>query len=64
MGQQFEPYDPDQSLLLPPSLQDWLPEGHLARFVSDTVDELDLSPFFAKYRKRQDGRGQLAYHPR
>lgn len=64
MGQQFEPYDPDQGLLLPPSLQDWLPEGHLARFVSETVDELDLTAFFEKYRQREDGRGQLAYHPR
>jgi transposase len=64
MGQQFVPYDPDQGLLLPPSLDDWLPEGHLARFVSETVDELDLAPFLAKYRQREDGRGRIAYHPR
>ena len=64
MGQLFEPYDPDQCLLLPPSLSDWLPEGHLARFISETVDELDLSAFFAKYRSREDGRGRIAYHPR
>lgn len=64
MGQIFEPYEPGQGLLLPPSLDDWLPEGHLARFVSDTVDELDLGPFLAKFRDREDGRGRIAYHPR
>ncbi len=35
----FKPYTPDQLLLLPPALQDWLPEGHLALFISDVVDE-------------------------
>ena len=58
------PYEPDQALLLPPSLSDWLPDGHLARFVSDTVDELTLAPFLKKYRQREDGRGRVAYHPR
>ena len=42
-------YVPDQALLLPPSLQEWLPEGHLAYFISDTVDELDLSTFHERY---------------
>ena len=42
-------YAPDQSLLLPPSLQEWLPEGHLAYFISDTVDALDLSAFHERY---------------
>lgn len=64
MGQIFEPYDPDQTLLFPPSLDDWLPEDHLARFIGDTVDQLDLTPFFAKYEQREDGRGRIAYHPR
>ena len=64
MGQQFVPYDQDQGLLLPPSLHDWLPEGHLARFVSETVEELDLSGFLTKYREREDGRGRIAYQPR
>ncbi len=64
MGQTFEPYEPEQALLFPPSVSDWLPEGHLARFVSETVDELDLSPFLKKFGEREDGRGQLAYHPR
>lgn len=49
-------------MLLPPSLQDWLPEGHLARFVADVADQLDLSPICATYA-RKDGRGQLGYHP-
>lgn len=64
MGQIFEPYDPDQPHLFPPSPKDWLPESHLAYFVSDTVDELDLRPFMSKYTDREDGRGSLAYHPR
>ena len=63
MGQTFHPYEPDQSLLFPPSLDDWLPEDHLARFVAETVDQLDLKPLLKKFRKRKDGRGQLAYHP-
>ena len=64
MGQIFEPYDPDQPSLFPPSPADWLPEGHLAYFVAETVEELDLSSFLAKYTDRDDGRGSLAYHPR
>ena len=59
----FRPYHPDQALLLPPLLQDWLPEGHLASFVSDVVDALDLSPILGVYA-RQEGRGQPPYHPR
>ena len=38
----FRPYDPEQMLLMPPALSDWVPEGHLARGVSDLVDTLDL----------------------
>ena len=64
MGQIFEPYDPDQAQLFPVSPRDWLPDGHLVHFISDTVDELDLSAFLAKYSDREDGRGSLAYHPR
>ena len=59
----FKPYTPDQLLLLPPALQDWLPEGHLALFISDVVDHaLDLTPILAAYETR-DGRGQPPYHP-
>ena len=64
MGQVFYPYEPEQTLLLPPSLRDWVPEGHLAHFVSDTVDQLDLTALYARYEQREDGRGQLAYEPR
>jgi transposase len=49
-------------LLLPPSLQDWLSEGHLARFVADVAEQLDLSAIYATYT-RKDGRGQSGYHP-
>jgi len=59
----FKPYNPDQLFLLPPALRDWLPEGHLALFISDVVDEaLDLTPILAAY-ETGDGRGQPPYHP-
>src|SRR6266700_1152939 len=54
--------DIDQSLMMPPSLHDWLPEDHLARFVADLVPSLELSEFYASYEEK-DGRGQAAYHP-
>jgi transposase len=57
----FREYVPEQALLLPESLDDWLPAGHLARFVSDVVEELDLAAVYGAYEK--DGRGQSAYHP-
>ena len=59
MSQRFRVCDLNQPLLLPPSLQDWLPEGHLARFVSDVVDGLDLSAIYTAYN-RKDGRGLAA----
>src|SRR5712691_9358177 len=57
----FRPYDPDQMLLLPPSLSDWVPEDHLARFVGDLVDTLDLSAIEDTY---DEERGYPPYHPR
>jgi transposase len=51
----------DQGLLLPPSLHDWLPEKHLARFIADVVEELDLGVIYGSYGG--DGRGLSAYHP-
>jgi transposase len=57
----FRPYQPDQLLLLPPSIQEWLPEHHLARFVSEVVDELDLSAIEDRYTEE---RGYPPYHPR
>src|SRR5689334_12876700 len=61
MPKTFRPYVPEQSLLLPPSLSDWIPEGHLARFVSDVVDELDLSAIESAYSEE---RGFPPYDPR
>ncbi len=57
----FRPYEPDQQLLLPPSLHDWLPDGHLSYFISDTVGQLDLSEILSTYRSF--GQGNVAYHP-
>jgi transposase len=62
MGKTFRRYEPDQYLLLPPDLREWLPEGHLALFVSDVVDELELSAILDEYEKG-DGRGYPPYHP-
>jgi transposase len=61
MSKSFREYQPEQRLLLPPSLEEWLPEGHLARFLSDVVSELDLQEIYAGYEG--DGRGLAAYHP-
>ena len=59
----FKPYTPNQPFLLPPVLQDWLPEGHPAAFISEVVDEaLDLTAILATY-ETGDGRGQPPYHP-
>ena len=58
----FRVYDQDQSFLMPPSLRDWLPDDHLALFVSELVDEvLDLTPFLASYT---EARGFPPYHPK
>ena len=62
MNKRFRVCDFNQPFLLAPSLQDWLPEGHLARFVADVSNELDLSAIYAEY-ERHDGRGLSAYHP-
>lgn len=61
MGKTFRRYEPDQYLLLPPDLREWLPENHLALFVSDIVEELDLSAILNEYEKG-DGRGHPPYH--
>jgi len=61
MGKSYRPYFPDEELLLPPSLRDWLPENHLAYFVSDVVDNLDLSAMDAVYGNEK--RGQPPYDP-
>src|SRR5271167_3696407 len=62
MGKSFRADDLNQSLLFPPSLHDWLPEAHLARFLSDVVNALDLEGIYASYSEK-DGRGMSAYAP-
>lgn len=54
--------DPNQGLLLPPSPKDWLPEGHLAWFILETVDKLDIEKLATAYR--HCGKGELPYPPR
>jgi transposase len=61
MGARFIGCDRDQVFLMPPSLRDWVPEGHLVWTVLDAVAELDLSAVYADYR--DDGRGRPAYEP-
>ncbi|MCL4313228.1 MAG: hypothetical protein M1131_03695, partial [Actinobacteria bacterium] len=59
MAYNFLPVECDQLYLMPPSVTDWLDEDHLAFFVLDAVDEMDLDPFYAKYR--EDGCGAPAH---
>jgi transposase len=61
MPQNFIECDRDQELLLPPSMREWLPEDHLAWFVADAVQELDLGAFYSAYR--EDGWGRAAFEP-
>jgi transposase len=61
MAQSFLGCDRDQSFLMPPSLDEWLPQDHLARFVIAMVEEMDLAAFFAPYRL--DGHGRPAHDP-
>ena len=58
----FLPSGRDQAFLLPPDMRDWLPADHLAWFVRDVVDQLDLGSFLAVYRA--DGHGRAAYDPK
>jgi len=62
VSKNFRTCDLNQPFLLPPSLQDWLPESHLARFIAELVPGLDLSKIYGYYGRR-DGRGKAAYHP-
>jgi transposase len=61
MAKTYRPYVPEQELLLPPSLREWLPEDHLAFFVSDLIDQLDLSGITSAYEDEE--RGYPPYHP-
>ena len=62
MGKSFRADELNQSLLFPPSLHDWLPENHLARFLADVVNALDLDAIDWSYSEK-DGRGLSAYAP-
>ena len=62
MSKTYLPYDPDQQLLLPAALHQWLPDDHLAYFISDVVDQLDLSEITGRYE--QERRGGPPYNPR
>ncbi len=62
MPRGYRRYEPDQTLLLPPSLRDWLPEDHLIFFLSDAIDGMDLSVFEARYGDA--GPGSQAFDPR
>jgi len=62
MAKTFRTYLPEQNLLLPASLREWLPDDHLSYFVSDVVDQLDLSAIESVYE--EEDRGQPPYHPR
>jgi transposase len=61
MSTSYIPYQPDQQLLLPCALQEWLPQGHLAYFINDTVDSLNLSAFHARYQG--GGSRNQPFHP-
>ena len=60
MSKTFRPYDPGQMFLMPAALQDWLPKGHLAYFISDVVDHLDLGAIMRRY---EEEKGYPPYHP-
>jgi len=62
MSKTYRPWNPNQQWLLPPSVQDWLPENDLVYFLLDTVNELDISAITQKYE--QEGRGFPPFHPR
>lgn len=62
MAYNFVACDRDQHYLMPPSINEWLPKDHLARFILDVVDEMDLSAFYARHR--DDGWGRAAFDPK
>jgi len=61
MSKVFRPYEPNQDFLMPTSMRDWLPTDHLAYFISDIVDQLDLSTILVRYASEE--RGYPPYHP-
>jgi transposase len=61
MAYNLRSVNPDQMYLMPLSLKEWLPDGDLAWFVLEAVSQMNLQPFYRKYR--EDGRGNAAYDP-
>src|SRR5262245_44046667 len=61
MPTSYMPYEPTQDLLLPPSLHEWLPQDHLAHFIADTIDQLELSAFYKRYE--DGGPRNQPFHP-
>ncbi len=62
VSKSYRTCDLDRPYLRPPSLQDWLPRNHLARFIAELTDGVDLSKIYGSYGRR-DGRGKAAHHP-
>lgn len=60
MSNYFKEYNQNEQYLFPPSLHDWLPEGHLAYFINEIVEEMDLSEIYKEYKEE---RGQPPYSP-
>ena len=61
MSKTFRPYDPEQMFLMPVSMREWLSRGHMAYFISDVVDQLELSEIMRCYTDEE--RGYPPYHP-
>lgn len=61
MSKKYRPYEPNQIMLLPPSLDEWVPQNHIARFIGEVVDSLDLSVITAEYETEL--RGQPPFNP-
>jgi hypothetical protein len=64
MSKRFRVCSLDQEFLLPPSLQDWLPEDNLARFIADVVNELDLSGIYGTSRQADPARALVLFEDR
>ncbi len=62
MGKTFRPYEPDQDFLMPVSMREWLPPDHLAYFISDVADQLNLAEIMRRYEGEE--RGYPPYHPK
>ncbi len=62
MSKTYQPFEPDQLLLMPPSLQEWLPKDHLVYFLRDVLEQIDLSPIQDSYEREE--RGYPPYHPK